>query len=172
MQNFQQDLPKVSVIIPTYNRPALIQRAIKSVLNQTHQNFEIVIVDDSPNDETEKVVKSFNDQRIKYIKNKERKGPSAARNQGIKASDPQSKYIAFLDDDDEYLPILLEKAVKKMEENSEIVMVCTDAEMRDEKGRFIREMRWNFNKDFWRQSIGNGSVVRRDLFFKEKSPNL
>jgi len=59
-----------------------------------------------------------------------------------------------------------------MEENSEIVMVCTDAEMRDEKGRFIREMRWNFNKDFWRQSIGNGSVVRRDLFFKEKSPNL
>jgi glycosyltransferase involved in cell wall biosynthesis len=159
--------PLVSVVIPTYNRPHLIGRAVQSVLNQTYQNFEIVVIDDSPNDETEQIIKSFNDQRIKYIKNKERKGPSAARNQGIKASDPQSKYIAFLDDDDEYLPQLLEKAVKKLEENSDIVMVCTDAEMRDENGRFIREMRWNFNRDFWRQAIGNGSVVRRDLFFKE-----
>ena len=56
--------PKVSVIIPTYNRANIIGKAIKSVLNQTYQNFEIVVIDDSPNDKTEKVVKSFNDKRI------------------------------------------------------------------------------------------------------------
>jgi len=60
----RRNLPKASIIIPTYNRPHLIIRAIKSVLNQTYQNFEIVVIDDSPNDKTEKVVKSFNDKRI------------------------------------------------------------------------------------------------------------
>ncbi len=159
--------PKVSVIIPTYNRPNLIKRAIKSILNQTYQNFEIIIIDDSPNDETEKVIKNFHDERIKYIRNQKRKGPSAARNQGIKESSKDSKYIAFLDDDDEYLPHFLEKTIKKLEEDKELVMVATDCEIRDRKGNFIRRGRWNFNKYFWKQAMGNGSVVRRNLFFKE-----
>jgi glycosyltransferase involved in cell wall biosynthesis len=159
--------PKVSVIIPTYNRPDFIGQAIKSVLNQTYQNFEIVIIDDSPNNETEKVVKNFNDPRINYIHNKEKGNMPKARNQGVKASSPESKYIAFLDDDDEYLPKFLEKTVKFLEENKDVVMVITHAELRTRDGKKIGEARCNWNVPFWQQPIGNGCVIRKEIFTKE-----
>ena len=91
----------VSVIIPTYNRAHLVGRAIRSVLNQTYQDFEIIVVDDCSTDNTEEIVKGFNDHRIRYMRHDRNRGGSAARNTGIKAS--QGKYIAFLDSDDERL---------------------------------------------------------------------
>jgi len=91
----------VSVIIPTYNRAHLVGRAIRSVLNQTYQDFEIIVVDDCSTDNTEEIVKGFNDHRIRYMRHDRNRGGSAARNTGIKAS--QGKYIAFLDSDDEWL---------------------------------------------------------------------
>ena len=118
----KNSIPKITVVIPTYKRPHLIGRAVQSVLNQTYQNFEIVIIDDSPNDDTGKIVREFNDKRIKYIRNKVRRGYSGARNQGVKESNKDSKYIAFLDDDDEYFPLFLEKTVKKIYR----VMKCTE----------------------------------------------
>jgi len=92
--------PKVSVIIPTRNRANLLSRAIKSVLNQTFRNFELIIVDDESTDNTKKVVKNFQkkDSRIKYIFLKNHKGVARARNTGIKNS--KGEYIAFLDDDE------------------------------------------------------------------------
>ena len=78
--------PTVSVIIPTYNRAHLVGRAIRSVLNQTFQDFEIIVVDDGSTDNTEEVVKGFNDPRIRYIRHEENRGGSAARNTGIRAS--------------------------------------------------------------------------------------
>ena len=158
--------PEISVIIPTYKRPHLIGRAIKSVLNQTYQNFEIVVIDDSPNDETEKVAKEFNDERIKYIRNKTRRGFVGAKNQGVKESSPNSKYIAFLDDDDEWLPLFLEKTVKKIEEKEDIAVVGTYAELRDQNGNFIRKMTDEGN-EFWKVRVGNGNVIRREIFNKE-----
>ncbi len=113
--------PEVSVIIPTYNRGNLIARAIQSVLKQTHQNFEIIVIDDASADNTKEVIQSFNDSRIKYIKHQVNKGGSAARNTGIKIA--QGKYIAFLDSDDEWLPEKLEKQVKKIKESNEKVGV-------------------------------------------------
>jgi len=80
----EKNNPKVSVIIPTYNRAHLIGRAIQSVLNQTYQAFEIIVVDDGSMDNTEEVVKRLNDSRIKYIKHKFNRGGNAARNTGIK----------------------------------------------------------------------------------------
>lgn len=76
--------PTVSVVIPTYNRAHLLGRAIQSVLNQTYHDFEIIVVDDGSTDNTEKVVKSFNDPRIHYIRHDQNRGGSAARNTGIK----------------------------------------------------------------------------------------
>ena len=86
-----------SIIIPTYNREKLIGRAIKSVLNQSFEDFEIIVVDDGSKDRTEDVVNSFKDERIKYIyqENAER---SVARNKGIKNASGQ--WICFLDSDD------------------------------------------------------------------------
>ena len=106
-------VPKVSVIIPTYNRAHLVGRAIRSVLNQTYQDFEIIVVDDGSTDNTEEVVKSFIDPRIRYIRHEKNKGAAAARNTGIKAA--KGKFIAFQDSDDEWLPEKLQKQMKVFE---------------------------------------------------------
>lgn len=101
--------PTVSVVIPTYNRAHLVGRAIQSALNQTHQDFEIIVVDDAFTDNTEEVAKSFNDPRIRYIRHEQNRGGSATRNTGIKVS--RGEYIAFLNSDDEWSP---EKLGKQM----------------------------------------------------------
>jgi glycosyltransferase involved in cell wall biosynthesis len=92
---------KVSVIIPTHNRAKLLERAIKSVLEQTYANFEIIVVSDGSTDETDLIMQKYKNQdaRIKYISYYPAKGANHARNIGIKAA--EGEYIAFLDDDDE-----------------------------------------------------------------------
>jgi|Deesub1362A_J573_1020465.scaffolds.fasta_scaffold00470_17 glycosyltransferase involved in cell wall biosynthesis len=105
--------PTVSVIIPTYNRAYLVGRAIQSVLEQTYQDFELIVVDDGSCDNTEDVVRSFHDRRIKYIRHMRNKGAAAARNTGIKAA--KGKYIAFQDSDDEWVPEKLEKQIRMFE---------------------------------------------------------
>lgn len=109
----------VSVVIPTYNRPALIGKAIKSVLNQTYQDFEVIVVDDGMEKGAEKIVNSFNDSRISYIKHKYSKGGGAARNTGIKST--KGKFIAFLDDDDEWVSEKLEVQMGEFEKTSQDV---------------------------------------------------
>jgi len=91
--------PFFSVIVPAYNRAVLIDRTVKSILSQCHDNWELIIIDDGSTDNTQEVVKSFNDSRIKYFyqNNAER---SAARNNGI--SKANGEWICFLDSDDEY----------------------------------------------------------------------
>lgn len=105
--------PTVSVIIPTYNRAYLIGRAIQSVLNQTYQDFEIIVVDDGSTDNTEEIVRSFKNKRIKYIRHEKNKGGAAARNTGIKVA--RGEYIAFQDSDDEWLPEKLERQMRVFE---------------------------------------------------------
>lgn len=109
-------MPKVSVIIPTHNRPEFLHSAITSVLNQTFQDFEIIVVDDASKDDTHNVINCINDRRIKYIRHEINKGVSAARNTGITAS--TSDFIAFLDDDDEWMPEKLGKQVDLIENKS------------------------------------------------------
>ena len=125
--NLSSNSPKVSVIIPTHNRAHLIGRSIQSVLNQTYQDFEIIVVDDGSTDNTREVIKEFQrkDKRIKYIKHSKNKGGSAARNTGIKTS--RGEYIAFQDSDDEWFPEKLEKQMgffKNMP--AEVGIVYTD----------------------------------------------
>ena len=110
-----KDKPMVSVIIPTHNRANLIGKAIQSVLDQTHRDFELIVVDDGSTDNTEAVVKGFGDERIRYIRLDKNSGTSAVpRNTGIKAA--EGEYIAGHDDDDIWLPRKLEKQVKAFEE--------------------------------------------------------
>ena len=96
------NVPTVSVIIPTYNRANLIGRSIQSVLGQTYRDFEVIIIDDNSTDNTGEVVRSFRDPRIIYIKLSSNSGVSAARNQGIQMA--KGTYIAFQDSDDEWFP--------------------------------------------------------------------
>src|SRR3990167_7894784 len=100
-------MPLVTVIIPTYNRFELLKKALVSVLNQSFEDFEVLIIDDCSQDQTSRIPEYSADSRIRYIKNDRNKGMSAVRNIGIRNS--KGTYIAFLDDDDEWMPDKLEK---------------------------------------------------------------
>jgi len=95
----------ISIIIPTYNRSKRLKDAIESVRTQTYVNWELIVVDDGSTDNTEEVVRSFDDCRIHYIK-QDNRGVSAARNTGIAKA--HGKLIAFLDSDDRWEPSKLE----------------------------------------------------------------
>jgi glycosyltransferase involved in cell wall biosynthesis len=101
--------PIVSVIMPTRNRAKLLPRAINSILKQTFKDFEIVIIDGNSTDETKIVVDGYNDPRIRYYLQEIPKNGAQATNEGFEKA--RGKYIAFLDDDDEWLPEKLEKQV-------------------------------------------------------------
>jgi glycosyltransferase involved in cell wall biosynthesis len=96
----------------------LLKRAIASVLNQTYQDFEVIVVDDGLEKRAEQIIQGINDSRIKYTQHKESLGGSAARNTGIRNA--QGEYIAFLDDDDEWLPEKLEKQMRIFFNDKEI----------------------------------------------------
>ena len=110
----------ITVITPTYKRHQYLKNAIDSVLAQTCTDFEQIVVDDNPADSeerklTEEVMKQVTDPRVRYVQNVKNLGGAAARNVGIFMA--QGEYIAFLDDDDMYLPDRLEVQYKKMVEN-------------------------------------------------------
>jgi glycosyltransferase involved in cell wall biosynthesis len=107
------DLPTVSVVIPTYNRAGWLRHAIRSVLNQTYEEFELIVVDDASADKTKQLVTAIADDRIRYIRHDENKGAAAARNTGIEHA--KGQYIAFQDSDDEWLSTKLEKQVGALE---------------------------------------------------------
>lgn len=120
--------PLVSVVIPTYNRPDNLVRAVESVLSQTYKQIEVVVVDDNnPESEarllTENIMRKFNDNpQVKYIKHEKNKNGSAARNTGARAS--KGSYVAFLDDDDEYTPTRIESILKRFAELPRDYAVC------------------------------------------------
>jgi glycosyltransferase involved in cell wall biosynthesis len=115
------------VVIPVLNRPVAIRRAIESVLAQTFQDFEVIVVDDGSTDETVAAVQAFADRRIRLIRHDRRRGGSAARNSGIRAS--SAPYVAFLDSDDEWLPTKLERQVEVFERSDEdLALVYAGAE--------------------------------------------
>ncbi|MBD2231992.1 glycosyltransferase family 2 protein [Phormidium tenue] len=106
MVNLTASTPDISVVIPTYNRADILSRTIDSVLQQTHQNLELIIVDDGSTDGTAALVSAIDDARVRFMPLGENRGGGYARNQGIKAA--AGKYIALLDSDDEWLPNKLE----------------------------------------------------------------
>lgn len=103
-------MPIVSIIIPTFNRAQLLIRSLRSVLAQTYEDFEVIVVDDGSTDNTEQVVAGFQDIRINYVKYTPNRGAARARNIGIKMA--RGQYIAFQDSDDEWLADKLEKQVQ------------------------------------------------------------
>lgn len=115
----------VSVVIPTHNRSDLLPRAIKSVQEQIYSDLEIIVVSDGSTDDTKAVVEGISkkDSRVRFIEYHPARGGNIARNTGIEAA--QGEYVAFLDDDDEWLPEKLTKQVAVMESDSKIGLVYT-----------------------------------------------
>lgn len=109
----------VSIIIPLYNKTEFIRRALDSVLNQTFQDYEVIVVDDGSTDNGPVVIKTeYDDPRIKLV-TQSNAGPGAARNRGVKEA--RGELVTFLDADDEWLPIFLEKSINNIENNHSCV---------------------------------------------------
>ena len=144
-------MPEISVIIPTFNYGKYIKRAIESILTQTYQDVEIIVVDDGSTDNTREIIRSKQSDKIRYFY-QENKGAPSARNKGIVES--KGKYIAFLDADDEWLPTKLEKQVDKFQRSSnKVALIYGWAKIIDEKGNLFMKF----------QSRTQGEILREIL---------
>ncbi|MBP9765906.1 MAG: glycosyltransferase [Candidatus Pacebacteria bacterium] len=132
--------PKVSIIMPVYNGEKFLRESIESVLNQTFDNFEFIIINDGSKDNSLNIIKEYDvkDKRIKII-DQENKGVSSSRNNGIKSSN--GKYITFIDCDDIWLINKLETQINEFEKDKELKICGTWAKVINEYGEIIS----NFN---------------------------
>ena len=120
----KEDQPLVSVVIPTYNRERTIKASVQSVLDQTYQNLEVIVVDDGSTDRTKDVISAIDDPRVHLIVQKNQ-GACVARNTGIEAA--KGAFIAFQDSDDEWLPDKLETQMKVFDQEIAVDVVFCDA---------------------------------------------
>lgn len=128
----------ISVVLPTCNRPDLLRRAVASVLGQTYQDFELIVVDDCSSMPASTVLADISDPRMTVARHDRNSGAPAARNTGIALA--KGEFIAFLDDDDEYLPSYLKKLLTRIQQSSVSVgVVCGGMRLVDETGRTIEE---------------------------------
>lgn len=135
MNQTKSSLPLVSVILPTFNRELLVKDAIASVLNQTYQNLELLVVDDGSTDGTESMISKIQDPRLVYIRQKN-SGRSAARNLAI--SRARGELIAFIDSDDMFYPNKIELQVSHFLKNPECNMIYTSAKCVDQNGKTLK----------------------------------
>ena len=123
--------PLVSIVIPTYNHAPMLQRALATVIEQTYQNWNAIVVNNFSTDNTLEVVAKFNDPRIQCVNFRNNGVIGASRNEGIKLA--TGEYIAFLDSDDTWFPTKVEKSVSSLENGSDLV--CHAEYWIDESGK-------------------------------------
>jgi len=155
----------ISVVIPTYNRQKYLSKAIQTVLNQTYSNFEIIIVDDASTQDNSKLIESFKNERIKYLKNSKKMGAPYSRNIGIKNA--KGRFIAFLDDDDEWKKNKLEKQIKAFDEEDIGLVICYSLDKRFGRERISKPPQEITHKQLLKSfnlSSTSTYVVRKTVF--------
>ena len=167
-EQYKDNQPLISVVMPVYNCERFVGEAIDSILNQTNKNFELIIVNDGSTDHSEKVILSFNDERIKYIRNQVNAGPSFATNRGFSLA--KGKYVAGADSDDIYKPERLQKQVDYMENNHNVDILSSGYEAFGSENYVFRRT-YNNNQIrsyfLWAMLIPNPCfVIRRSLLLK------
>jgi glycosyltransferase involved in cell wall biosynthesis len=160
--------PRVSVVIPTCDRAALLPQAVESVLSQSFQDFEILVVDDGAAG-CGALVESCADARIAYIRHPHRRGGAAARNTGIAGA--RAEYVAFLDDDDEWLPDKLARQVELMDRNLPAVGACYTGCLVVEKssGRIQRQITPRRNGKLYPAILGDNFIGGTSSVMAKKS---
>jgi len=160
--------PRVSVIVPVYNRAAAVRAAAASVLGQTYRDFELILVDDGSTDDSGRVIDELTAEDPSLVRcyHQENAGAAAARNRGIELS--QGEYICFLDSDDEWLPEKLAIQVEFMDEHPAVALSYAWAYVVDEQGSVVgrlcaRAGRRAYRKLFYLNPIAptSGTMVRR-----------
>ncbi|OJV90496.1 MAG: hypothetical protein BGO43_06515 [Gammaproteobacteria bacterium 39-13] len=153
MQPKSSSSPKVSIILATYNREKFLREAVISVLEQTYQDFELIIIDDGSTDNTRSLITEFSDPRIQY-KYQVNKGRSNARNVGLQIA--RGHYITFLDSDDLYLPQKLALQIEFLDNNLQVGMVYTSAYCINESGNILSHKY---------KATCSGSIYKKIAFF-------
>ena len=147
-------MPLVSVVVPTYNRPEMLLEALKSILNQSYRNFEIIVVNDGGKDVSSVIAPYEGMGKITYIELDENKGPAATRNCGLQKA--RGKYVAYLDDDDIYLHKHIETLVSALETTSyQVAYTDAYAVTQESFGGQYRTVKTDvpFSEDFSRESL-------------------
>jgi glycosyltransferase involved in cell wall biosynthesis len=152
---------KVSVVIPTYNRGQYILESVGSVLNQSFNNCEVIVIDDGSTDDTRTVIEGIDDQRVVYLPTDHSGRPSVPRNVGLNVA--TGKYIAFLDSDDLWLPEKLSLQVPLMEQRTDIDISYGNVMTFDQNSDKGIEIAYPFNR--------NGNPKYR-LLFKNFIPSI
>jgi len=164
-------MPSVSVVIPTYNYAKYIARSVESVVNQSFQDFEILVVDDGSTDNTREVIETKYKTKVRYFY-QENSGAPSARNRGIEES--KGDYLAFLDADDEWFPSKLEKQIDKFKSSADTVGLIYSGfayiwgESEDKGNKIIPTLRGNIFPSFLKGSVlGSPTpVIRKPCFQK------
>ena len=158
----------VSAIITTYNREKLLEKCLKSIVNQTYKDIEIIVIDDGSTDNTSEIVKRFNDDRISYYNFGRTKNVSHLRNEGIKIS--KGEYIAFCDDDDLWMENKIETQIKYFTKEK---IVCSNGNVIDDNDLVILKEINNYNKDMYfdlafmlkdNRMLTSSILVSKDVF--------
>lgn len=161
----------ISVILPTYNGARFIANAIKSVIDQTFNDWELIIIDDGSSDDTEKIVSGFleKDKRIRYFKNDKNLGIQKSLNKGLKEA--EWEYIARIDDDDEWIDRdKLKKQFEFLEKNNDYVLVGTGAIIVDEKKKeLLRYLLPQKDIDIRNSILGKNCFVHSAVFFRKNA---
>jgi teichuronic acid biosynthesis glycosyltransferase TuaG len=149
--------PLISVIVTTYNRKQLLSRAIDSILAQSHQGFELIVVDNYSNYDFMSYINSYGDNRIKAFQNQNGGIIAVNRNYGIRVA--KGEYVAFCDDDDEWLPKKLEVVNKCIHENPECILFSHHETM-VKNGSVIKTLKHGTkNVDVYRALLFKGNVL-------------
>jgi len=163
--------PLVSIIIATYNRANVLGRSVRSVLHQSYQNFEILIVDDKSTDNTQQIAEQFADERIRFLRHEANQGQSAAHNTGIHQA--EGVYVAFLDSDDEWPPSMLEKCLRKFMQYEDLGVVYTWTGTRQLDGRLKVVNKFSISGWIYKEALAQGyvshsisMVIKRECFDK------
>lgn len=130
-----QSLPLISIIMPAFNAERFIESAIRSVLTQHYQNIELIIVNDASTDQTETIIRSFDDARIRYINAEKIGKPSGVRNKGLQIS--RGELIGFMDADDEFLPDGLAKLAAALTQHPDWMGVDGFSDHIDDQGAVL-----------------------------------
>jgi glycosyltransferase involved in cell wall biosynthesis len=161
-------MPKISVIIPTYNRSILVKEAVESVLAQTFKDFEVVVVDDGSTDGTRSVIKAVDDAKVKYYY-KENGGVSTARNLGLQKA--KGHYVCFLDSDDLWPDNFLEVMLWKLAENPDYDAAYSARTLLYPDGRKVESYYAKYCKSGWitQDLFKKGFVLTSTICLRKKS---
>ena len=165
LDEYSADLfPLVSVIIPTFNRPKYFREALDSALNQTYRNIEVFVSDNSTDDATENLIRTYDDTRIKYFRHRDF---NASDNWNFARShnNPKAEFVNWLMDDDKFYPPKIERMVEVMRRHPDVSLVTSVRHVIDADGKVTDTMPGTLDKNFFQP----GEVAGRNILFEGKN---